>query len=99
MEHIFNTQFYRSNFGKGTFSVDVKKRSDKLMNYFLAGYFLIGLLFGQNIAARFIIVSIRFGGCLRCFYGTVYLPDARHVRDAFFCLYWQCHIDNLPKME
>ncbi len=33
------------------------------------------------------------------FFGLVYLPDARHVRDALLCIYRQCHAHHLPKLE
>src|SRR5579863_8463314 len=41
-----NNKLETPNSQASTFQFEVKKRSDKLMNYFLIGYFLVGLAFG-----------------------------------------------------
>lgn len=76
MEHIFNTQFYKSNFRKSAFSIDVKKRSDRIMNYFLAGYFLIGLLLATFYGTWTIAIGIG-GLSLTAYYSAkILLPDS-----------------------
>lgn len=58
------------------FTLGVKKRSDRLMNYFLSAYFVIGLLFAFSYDTWTIAASIG-GLSLLAYYSTkILLPDS-----------------------
>ena len=53
----------------GTFKLAVNKRSDKLINYFLIGFFLTGLVFATFYDTWFIALSVG-GLCLIAYYSS-----------------------------
>jgi two-component system sensor histidine kinase/response regulator len=58
------------------FQLEVKKRSDGLMNYFLAGYFTLGLILASFYGTWLIAVGVG-GLCLVAYYSAkIALPDS-----------------------
>jgi len=74
MDETLN-QFHKSDYLENAFSTDVKKRSDMTMNYFLCGYFLIGLLLATFYDTWIIAVGIG-GLSLTAYYSAKILLPA-----------------------
>jgi len=97
--------------------IEVKRRSDKLMNYFLLGFFLAGFVFAGFYGTWLIALGIGGLSLLayysvkialptsdlyrnsRHFHGTVHLPDAWFVRNAFLCFYRERSAHYIPELE
>src|SRR5579859_6137336 len=73
-----------------TFQEEVKKRSDRLMNYFLAGFFLAGLIFAPYFETWLIAFGVG-GLCLLAYYSAkIALPDSdlyQYVLGAVFGIF------------
>ena len=61
----------------GNFSFHVKKISDKMINYFLIGYFIVGILFSFYYETYFVAITVG-SLSLVAYYGTKFLlPESR----------------------
>jgi two-component system sensor histidine kinase/response regulator len=71
-----NTGDLRNQLNVDAFSIHVKQRSDKLMNYFLIGLFLAGLIFAMFYDTWLIAFGVG-GLCLIAYYSCkIALPDS-----------------------
>jgi len=78
MKNIFNTVPSDTGLHQQTayYILEVKRRSDRLMNFFLAGFFLAGLAFAPAFDTWTIALSVG-GLCLTAYYSVkFFLPDS-----------------------
>jgi len=58
------------------FQLDVKKRSDRLMNYFLVGYFIIGLILAPFYGTWLIAIGVGGLSLIAYYSAKIALPDS-----------------------
>ena len=77
-----------------------RKRSDEIMNYFVIGYFLIGLLFAFRYDTWLLACGIG-GVCLLAYYSVkFYLPDShlyQYILSAVYGIFMAHYIYQMSK--
>jgi len=76
MDYIVDDKFDAPALDGNRFSTDVKKRSDRVMNYFLVGYFIIGLLLATFYDTWIIAIGIGGLSLLAYYSAKILLPES-----------------------